>query len=388
MMLLQIAVLVSWALATNALNTSLTLPDLLGPSLVGTVSFELIDHSRLDPYAPTSQPRDLMISVFYPVKHVRRYKLAPAYTTSYGAYLDTSSGLPAGTAASTISKAYQGAYLHTENNKLPPILFYSSGYGNSRVDYTGTLSNLASQGYLVIAVDHPYDANFVDYPDGRNATRYENTLDPDKVETIAPALDIRVQDIQFVLNTLSTNSTIARQIPGIHGKLNDRKVGMFGHSFGGAATAATMLIDQRFACGVNMDGSIFGSVLDSGLAKPYLFIDIGADHNRTTDDSWSTLWSKLRGWKAELSFSGSSHSAFSDQIILYEQLKKMGVIPDLGDIYGAIAGERLKVLEHAYLTSFFGKCFGKGRGGLLNGPSEKFPEVVVWEDGSGARPFR
>lgn len=386
-MLFQRIILLSSALATNALNTSFNLPDLLGPSLVGTVAFELIDHSRLDPYAPTIQPRDLMISVFYPVKHVRRYKLAPAYTPSYGHYLDISTGLPPGTSVSILSKAYQGAYLHTDTNELPPIIFFSSGYGNSRVDYTGTLSNLASRGYLVIGVDHPYDANFVDYPDGRNATRTENTLDPEKPETIVPALDARIKDIKFVLNMLSTNATIARQIPGIHGKLNDRKVGMFGHSFGGAATAGIMLTDTRFACGVNMDGSIFGPVLDSGLSKPYLFIDIGASHNRTNDASWSTLWSKLRGWKAELSFLGSSHPAFSDQKVLYEQLREAGALPDLGDIYGTIGGERQKVLEDAYLTAFFGKCFGTGGGTLLSGPSSKFPDVVVWEDGSGNKPF-
>jgi len=382
-MLPQQLILLSLALATSALNTSLTLPDLLGPSLVGTVSFELIDHTRLDPYASPSQSRDLMVSVFYPVQHIRRYKLAPAYTPNYAAYLDAYVGLVPGTAATTMSKAYQGAYLHTDSNKLPPIVFYSSGYGNSRVDYTATLSNLASRGYLVIGVDHPYDANFVDYPDGRNATRSENFLDPEKPETVDVALDVRVKDMQFVLDTLSTNATVARQIPGVHGKLDGGKVGMFGHSFGGAATAGAMLVDPRFACGVNMDGTVFGPVVEAGLSNPFMFIDIGESHNRTTDASWSTLWSKLRGWKAELSFMGSSHLAFSDQKILYEQLKKTGGLPDLGDVYGTIGGEREKVLEDAYLTAFFDKCFGRNDGELLDGESEEFLEVVVWADGSG-----
>ena len=377
-MLLSIILLHLCAVSSDALNTSLTLPDVLGPSLVGTVFFELVDHTRVDPYAPTPQSRDLMVSIFYPVQHIRRYKRAPAYTSLYGDHLDTSIGLPPGTAASTTSKAYTGAYLHTDSNKQPPIILFSSGYGNSRVDYTGTLSNLASHGYLVIGVDHPYDADFVDYPDGRNATRYTNILDPESPETIISALDTRVKDVQFVLNVLSSNANLARQIPGIHGKLNVSKVGMFGHSFGGAATAGTMLVDPRVACGINMDGSIFGQVLDSGLDKPFLFVDVGPSHNRTTDASWSALWLKLRGWKAELSFFGSSHAAFSDQKVLYEQLRKRGGIPDMGDYFGTIEGERQKVLEDAYLTEFFGRCFGRREGNLLDGPSKKFPEVVVW----------
>jgi hypothetical protein len=40
-----------------------------GPFSIGTVSLYLVDHSRRDPWVP-SQPRELMVSVWYPALRV------------------------------------------------------------------------------------------------------------------------------------------------------------------------------------------------------------------------------------------------------------------------------------------------------------------------------
>ncbi|KAG9240216.1 Alpha/Beta hydrolase protein [Calycina marina] len=357
-------------------GASVSMPSLLGHSLVGTVSMELVDESRIDPYAPTPQPRDLMISVFYPVQHVRRYHLANAYTNLYAGYLDTLAALVPGTAKTIVSQAYQGAHLHQSASDVPPIIIFSPGYTGSRVDHTQTLSNLASHGYLVIGVDHPYDTGFVDYPDGRTAVNYKSLVDND--EDRVAAQEVRVKDIQFVLNTLATNATAARQIPGVHGALKAARVGIFGHSFGGAATANTLAVDLRFVCGANMDGSVYGPALSTGIDKPLMFFDTGPIHNRTTDTTWSILWEKLHGFKLELSFEGATHVAFSDQAVLYDYLRALDLIPSLGDFFGSIMGERMLELEYAYLTSFFDRCLRHGGGELLDGPSAKYPEVFYW----------
>src|SRR4051812_40280323 len=150
-LLLSIKMLSILFLAVFASNTlGIFLPGLLGDNLVGTVSFELVDYSRKDPLAPDTRTRDLMVSVFYPVQHVRRYNLAPAYTPLYAAYLDQLVGLQPGTAATVISHAYSSAYLHPTSGKNPPnIVLFSPGYGMSRTDYTAAMSNLASNGYIV-----------------------------------------------------------------------------------------------------------------------------------------------------------------------------------------------------------------------------------------------
>jgi dienelactone hydrolase len=354
---------------------AISLPALLGDELVGTVNLELVDYSRNDSLAPSPRPRDLMVSVFYPAKHVRRYELAPAYTPPYATFLDALVGLQPGTAATVVSQAYASAYLHPSGRKAPNIVLFSPGYGMSRVDYTAAMSNLASHGYIVIGVDHPFDTAFIDYPDGRTAVAFQDILD--SPEAAAIVTDIRVADLSFILDSLSKNATLARQIPGVHGKFDVSRIGIFGHSLGGAAAASAMLADSRFICGANMDGSFWGSVAAAGLSKPFLLFNTET-HNRTSDATWTSFWKNLRGWRLELTVEGSTHATFSDQATLYEELLGAGQIPDLGDYFGTVGGRTMLAIENAYLNAFFEMCFEGKKQKLLNGPSEEYPAVVFW----------
>lgn len=356
-------------------SLAISLPKLLGNGLVGTVNLELVDYSRIDPLAPSPIPRALMVSVFYPVQHVRDYKLAPAYTPLYAAFLDGFVGLAPGTAATVISQAYASAYLHPSERKPPNIILFSPGHGNSRVDYTAAMSNLASNGYIVIGVDHPFDTAFIDYPDGRTAIAFQDNTDTP--EAAARITDIRAQDLSFVLHSISKNATLARQIPGVHGKLDVSRIGVFGHSLGGAAAASAILADSRFICGANMDGSFWGSVVDAGISKPFLLINTDT-HNRTSDASWASFWDNLRGWRLELTAMGSTHATFSDQAALYEDLLASGQVPDLGGYFGTIGGKTMLGIENAYFNAFFEMCFKGKESKLLKGPSKEYPAVYFW----------
>ncbi len=55
----------------------LTLPVPAGPYRIGTVSLHLVDHSRRDPWLAAAQPRELMVSVWYPARDDGRYPWAP-----------------------------------------------------------------------------------------------------------------------------------------------------------------------------------------------------------------------------------------------------------------------------------------------------------------------
>jgi hypothetical protein len=357
----------------NAL--AISLPALLGDGVVGTLSFELVDYSRNDPLAPSPRPRDLMISVFYPAKHVRRCELAPAYTPLYAAFLDGIVGLQPGTAAAVISQAHASAYLHPSGRESPNIILFSPGNRMSRMDYTAAMSNLASNGYIVIGVDHPFDSTFIDYPDGRTAVASQDLLDSPKAAAVVT--DIRVADLSFVLNSFSKNATLARQIPGVHGTLDVSRIGIFGHSLGGAAAASAMLADPRFICGANMDGSFWGSVVDAGLSRPFLMFNTET-HNRTSDATWTSFWEDLRGWRLELTVLGSTHATFSDQAALYADLLGAGQIPDLGGYFGTVGGRTMLAIENAYLNAFFEMCLGGKKQELLKGPSKEYPAIVFW----------
>lgn len=204
-----------------------------------------------------------------------------------------------------------------------------------------------------------------------------STAPPLNFTTAPAAVDIRVLDVQFVLDLLSTNASVARQIPGVHGPLNMSSVGIFGHSLGGATAAAAMLVDPRFTYGANLDGSMIGPVVTSGLDSPFLLIS-SAIHNRTVDPTWQTFWDNLRGWRLELSVKGSVHVTFTDEAALYDDLKGLPGIPDLGNLFGTIPGARMLEIESAYLGAFFDQFLKGKEQVLLGGPSEAFPEVVFW----------
>jgi dienelactone hydrolase len=364
-------------LASQALSLNLTLPKPIGPSLVGTTSLELLDTSRLDPLAPDVRYRDLMLSIFYPIQHTRHYTLAPDFSPLYAAYLETSLGIPPGLAVTATSSAYANAYLHPDSSSQPRILIFSPGYGDSRQDYTATLTSLASQGYIVVGVDHPFDTSFIEYPGNRTAISTNSTVDTP--EDAARTVDIRVADLRSVLDFLGKNATFARQIPGVHGPLDVHSVGVFGHSLGGAASASAIAADSRFSCGVNFDGSFWGAVVQSGVSRPF-FLMASAIHNQTTDDSWKWFLGNSTGEKLEVSVGGSRHGTFSDFAYLYDEIVAGGgSVPGVGDLFGSIGGARMLGVVGTYVGAWFNRCLEGKKEVVLEGPSESWPEVEFWD---------
>ncbi|KAH8687656.1 putative platelet-activating factor acetylhydrolase [Tricladium varicosporioides] len=227
-------------------------------------------------------------------------------------------------------------------------------------------------------VDHPFDTAFVAYPDGRAA------LSPNgQIETIPEAerfVDVRVRDLKGVLDALGGNKTFAKQVPGIHGVLDVKSVGVFGHSLGGAASASLMLTDPRATCGANLDGLLVGPVVASGLPKGKEFLIVGAvGHNSSNDQSWSSFLNSTTGRKVELSVNGATHSSFNDFGYLYELGRKFGVIPDLGGSpFGTIDADRMLKLLDIWLGAWFDKCLrNQNDEGIFVGGSMVWPEVEV-----------
>ncbi|KAH7311811.1 platelet-activating factor acetylhydrolase-like protein plasma/intracellular [Rhexocercosporidium sp. MPI-PUGE-AT-0058] len=348
----------------------LQLPKLPGNYQVGTVAFEL---------KVASNPRDIMASFFYPAdRSCSNFPLAPAFPPASLAYIAAEAGLPPGFPVTVTTQAHLKASISSTDF---PILIFSTGYGVSRLLYTAMAEDLASLGYIVIVVDHPLDASFIEYPDGRfvniTVTNYEN------FDAYIPFIDARVQDVRTVLDSLS-NTTFSSQIPGLvsRGKiqqLQTSKVGILGHSLGGATAASAMLSDKRFVAGVNLDGSIIGNVTTIGLSKPYLIME-NYWHNRTYDATWAEFWTHLRGFKREIRVAQSQHGSYSDYLVLLDELIAAGipVPPELKEGFGLIDGKRMLEIESAYVDAFFGKWLKGKSGKLLDGPSKMFPEVTFF----------
>ena len=67
----------------------------------------------------------------------------------------------------------QGVKLNATANAAPlqrrggwPVVLFSPGFGVERGLYASLTEDLASHGYVVVAIDHPGDAEIVEFPDG------------------------------------------------------------------------------------------------------------------------------------------------------------------------------------------------------------------------------
>ncbi len=336
-------------------------PTLTGHLDVGVITYELNNTS----IKPT---RDLVVSIFYPasLSSHKHYIQPPDFWPQTDVYTDNWISLPPGSSATVQMIAYDSAPISAKHQNVP-ILFFSPGYRNSRVYYSGAAQDLASNGYIVVTMDHPVDSDFIEYPDGRNATYIEPDI---PVEALVPYVDRRVSDIVFILEDLGGKHGKDR-IPGLRKKLQTEKVGALGHSLGGCTAAALMLNDTRFIAGVNLDGSMVGPVTTEGLDDPFLLMASGT-HGRESDETWARFYDALRGWKRDIRVNNTEHHHYADSLYLANVLRPNGDPANAA----FLGGDRMFVIETAYLVSFFDKWFKGGHGRLLNGPVEEFPEVI------------
>ncbi|KAF7597154.1 hypothetical protein BBP40_009493 [Aspergillus hancockii] len=363
---------------------ALSFPVTTGRYNTSIVATQLIDHDRLDFHGPTPQPRTLMISLFHPVPPTECCpSLTPYMDPITAAFEDAyyaEAGLPAGSFGSL---ALQTCRLRPEPNAKSgrgarastyPLILFSPGSGNSRLLYSAIAQQLSSTGYIVVTVDHPYDAGIVTFPD--NTTILANlTADTPPADD----LTVRVRDVSFVLDQLRRPSVISRLIPGRTGGLDTSKVGIYGHSLGGATAAEAMLSDSRFIGGINLDGTFFGSVINQGLKKPFMIM-AHEGKNLTTDASWGALWPNLKGFKRGFMLNASTHGTFTD---LTEAAGLIGLRKEhptqVGAWLGRLDGERALQIITAYTSKFFDFVLKGEKSEALDRLRMEFPEVTVGE---------
>jgi hypothetical protein len=338
------------------------LPKLLGRYSVGTTSFELINTA-------SSPPRDLMVFTYYPITHTQshQYALARDFSPTFGKWLDAFNNFTG--SSRIVTRAHQSAPISSSNF---PILLFGPGYGEPiHLSGTQTMSNLASQGYIIIGMDHPNDTEIIEYPDGRVVYYQENENITD-YDQLIPWVDARVSDMNFIASQLR-NISVTKNIPGLKHRLDFESLGILGFSLGGASAASAMLVDPIYACGANMDGAFIGNVTELGLDKPFLMMN-SMTHTWPSDNTWPTFYKNLRGYKKDVQIAGTRHKSYSDWLILKNLLVKNDTDPANADL---IPGIRMLEIETAYLISFFDMCFKNGTGKLLEGNSTRFPEVQI-----------
>ncbi|MBD8498770.1 chlorophyllase/cutinase-like alpha/beta fold protein [Paenibacillus arenosi] len=269
------------ATTTSSKQAAVVLPALKGPYKVGTERFHWVDKSRPETFTADSKDhRELMIQVWYPTNaSSASHKLEPYATnpTSMAKAYEGYMKIPAAQFLPLLSSTTHSLIKApiAESKQKHPVLILSHGFGMLNDTYRFIAEPLASEGYIVVSVQHTYNSLITTFPNGKianfNGTNADSTSYLDRLIT-----KVWVKDIQFVLDHLDQLSE--KQSYPIWKQADLNRVGMLGHSFGGATAAQVMLQDSRVKAGINMDGGFFGRVIpETGIPGPFMLMNASYD---------------------------------------------------------------------------------------------------------------
>ncbi|KAI0976952.1 hypothetical protein F4678DRAFT_469027 [Xylaria arbuscula] len=352
--------------ATTALAQVFPTPG--GPYKVQWENKELVDADRVDPFN-SSHSRRMVISHFTPVAetHCTRTCRVPYMPEQIATIEDdilasafADYGWPKGLLNGLEVDVCCGVSKRAKTSKFSTLLF-GTGLNTTRLWYTDFAMEIASLGYQVIVMDHPYETDVVLFPNGEIIFGGNVPADPNNLTAIEFGLEVRNSDVSFVLNTLKVCKTV-----------------YFGHSYGGASALAATLVESRIQAGLNLDGALWGPVVKEGVSKP--FINFSGGENTTNDESWANF-TKAHDekhpnvWYKELHLDNSSHGSFWDLSIIgdFTGLRENEALVE--NVLGVLTGKRAVEVLRAYLNDYVRFTLLGGEEGLLVGESTRFPDV-------------
>ena len=334
-------------------------PKPTGNKNTATYSIELIDSNRLESF--TDSPNDLrkiMIQVWYPTDE---YEGEKELYIDYGdirikALADQFDYNPSlfrkliNIKTNSIKRA-----VPSKDSSFPLIIF-SHGLGGNRTQNTIMVEELASHGYVVIAIEHPYDANvsifnsgeIADYRSGINyQNRKSQKLTPEEFWAIRlPQLKTRAGDVNFVLNQIELGN-FPNQLMKI---INLDNIGIFGHSFGGATSIYSSYVDDRIDACINLDGWMVvvpDDIINNGIGKNFMYIG---------QEQWDEKlnYQKLEAFiksnpkSSKILIPGTTHYDFSDTPHMSKAAKLLKKS-------GQLNSSNLKNILNDLVVSFFDK---------------------------------
>ena len=215
-----------------------------GPHDVVQTSAIVIDASRTDPFEQDGSAREVPVHFYYPADAA-------------------------------------------EGERFPLVVFSHGAFGYYESN-TSTYMELASNGYVVAALDHPHHAFFTEDSAGKTvlvdmdfmqtATSINNSNSYDDPETLYPIfrgwMDLRTADMNCVLDALkAAGETDALNeswflpennpdtVQAVLRHTDMTKIGLMGHSMGGATSVQVGRDRSDISAVVDLDGTMLGEQL-------------------------------------------------------------------------------------------------------------------------------
>ncbi len=355
------------AAQSAARTVLLQTPPLTGGFPVGTMSLRLTDRSRRDTSSPSGK-RELMVQFWYPAQSTQGHAVAPYMPAQVAQLVDRYHRIPDHLFERLRTRAFTDAPITPGSHA---VLLYSPGLGEMRSADTALEENLASDGFVVVAIDHTYEAQWVQFPNGR-IVPWSVPYTSSSPYGFTPAMALRrVKDLQFVAAELSK---LDRGNPVLRGALDLARVGAFGFSLGGSTAANAMKTDPQIRAGADLDGKIHEPVVASGLSRPFMIM---TDPDHPFGVYFRPFVRRLTAPYLVLQLDGSRHGAFTDGVWLAALVRL--VAPRMVALLapGSVNASAAVGAESAYLDAFFETYLDGGPSSLLAGQSRTYPVVKV-----------
>jgi hypothetical protein len=118
-----------------------------------------------------------------------------------------------------------------------------------------------SCGYVVVAIDHPYDTTYTRFSDGDVTLfaqeRFNSAVaKPQGMNSYAKErVEVMAEDNRYALTEILRFAKTKSVGAPFYGKVDETHIGAFGHSIGGLTAARTCQIDQRVRACMNQDST-------------------------------------------------------------------------------------------------------------------------------------
>jgi len=342
-----------------------SLPDPAGPYRIGTVTF---------PLGGELGGREVAVQLWYPAK--------AGVSGRHASYLPEGERAPS-RIFSNLEKVRTHAFEGAEAAEVKggwPVILSSHSWDGRRFENSALCEALASEGFVVAAIDHPRDGDTppLDFSTAESAERFQLAASRE--------LEARVSDVLQVFAALPKLQAGLLAGGLFKNKLDPITVGAFGYSFGGAVAAEACLREPRLLAGANLDGALFGQAAREGAAQPFLFVTDSAPpppeselHStdpavrRNAEFSAASLrdmdrWLETRGgWLVRMD--GVRHANFCDRP-LYSRLERYT---------GAGRRNAVATLNEvdAFVVAFFNETLRGQQAALLEKNSSPWPGVEI-----------
>lgn len=351
-----------------------------GPYGVGTREFDWTDSSRAEPYTTRADDRRrLTVQVWYPV--------APGTAGDTAKYLlrpsEFASRLGARAARHARTNSLLDAPIATDTTF--PVLVYNHGGAWTRWSATFAAEWLASHGYVVFSIEHFGFNQTVAFASGEkfaaDTLRFPTETGDGKKDALTswgylddPVFKIWTADAKFVLDQIER-----QQVAGpFQGRLDLDRIGMYGWSFGGAASIQMTADDPRVKAAVDHDGQLFGDIRERGTSRPILQLHHGVDDALEYPEDQKAdvreLLAVVGGWDStakarstadwhNVTITGTTHGDFSDLSLFYPR-------PE-----GHLDPRRAHMIINRYTLAFFDRYLRGVPSDLLT--TSPFPEATL-----------